>query len=144
MTDNRGLLIAGVGEIGSAGDGKHIYFELIFPSDHRDRFRISFSDMDAVVLGLQAALVAVAKEFAGRPEVASLRGTRPEFLADYALGIATGPALPPMVALQLKYKSGLQNNVFVSPDAAEQLGRRLIDMAAEARSQPSASPKNRK
>jgi hypothetical protein len=49
-----------------------------------------------------------------------------------------------MVALQLKYKSGLQNNVFVSPDAAEQLGRRLIDMAAEARSQPSASPKNRK
>ena len=60
MTDNRGLLIAGVGEIGSAGDGKHIYFELIFPSDHRDRFRISFSDMDAVVLGLQAALVAVA------------------------------------------------------------------------------------
>ena len=30
--DDSGLLVAGVGETGSAGDGKHIFFELIFPS----------------------------------------------------------------------------------------------------------------
>ena len=72
--DDSGMLVAGVGEIGSAGDGKHVFFELIFPSGHRDRFRISFSDMDAVVLGLQAAVAGAAKEFAGRPEVAALRG----------------------------------------------------------------------
>ena len=108
-----GLPVAGVGQIGSTGDGKHIYFELIFPSGHRDRFNISFSDMDAVVLGLQAALVGVAKEFAGRPEVSSLRCARPELLVNFAVGLATGPGLPPVVALRLNHKSGLQNNLMI-------------------------------
>ena len=132
---NSGMLVAGVGETGSAGDGEHVFFELIFPSGHRDRFRISFSDMDAVVLGLQAALAGVAKEFAGRPEAAALRGARPQLLENFAGGIATGPGLPPVVALSLKFKSGLQNNLLVSPDAAERLGRGLIDLAGEARAQ---------
>jgi hypothetical protein len=133
--DNSGMVVAGVGETGSAGDGKHVFFELIFPSGHRDRFRISFSDMDAVVLGLQAALVGAAKECAGRPEAAALRGARPELLENFADGIATGPGLPPVVALSLKFKSGLQNNLLIAPDAAESLGRRLIDMAGDARAQ---------
>jgi hypothetical protein len=41
----------------------------------------------------------------------------------------------PMVALLLKHKSGLQNNLMISPDAAERLGQGLIDVATEARSQ---------
>jgi hypothetical protein len=133
--ENSGLPVAGVGKFGSAGDGKHIYFELIFPSGHRDRFNISISDMDALVIGLQAALIAAAKEYAGRPEVSSLRGARPELLVNFAVGLATGPGLPPLVALRLDHKSGLQNNLMASPDAAERLGRGLIDMAKEARSQ---------
>ena len=136
--DSSDMLITAVGEIGSAGDGKHIFFELIFPSGHRDRFRISFSNMDAVVLGLQAAVVRVAKEFAGQPEAAALRSARPELLADFGVGIATGPGLPPMVAFQVKHLSGLQNNIIVPPDAAEKLGKGLTDMAREVRSQQSA------
>jgi hypothetical protein len=133
--ENSGLPVAGVGKFGSAGDGKHIYFELIFPSGHRDRFNISISDMDALVIGLQAALIGAAKEYAGRPEISSLRGARPELLVNFAVGLATGPGLPPLVALRLDHKSGLQNNLMASPDAAERLGRGLIDMAKEARSQ---------
>lgn len=133
--DDSGLLVAGVGETGSAGDGKHIFFELIFPSGHRDRFRISFSDMDAFVLGLQDAVVGAAKGFAGQPEAAALRAARPGLLENFAGGIATGPGVPPMVALLLKHKSGLQNNLMISPDAAEKLGQGLIDVATEARSQ---------
>ena len=132
-----GLPVAGVGQIGLAGDGMHIYFELIFPSGHRDRFNISFSDMDAVVLGLQDALLGVAKEYAGRPEVSSLRGARPQLLVNFAVGLATGPGLPPVVALRLDHKSGLQNNLMIAPDAAEKLGKGLIDVAKEARSQQS-------
>ena len=135
MPDDSGMLVAGVGAVGSVGDRKHIFFELIFPSGHRDRFRISFSDMDAVVLGLQAAVAGAAKEFAGRPEVAALRGARPELLANFTVGIATGPGLPPVVALLLQNKSGLINNLMMSPDEAERLGRALIDMAGKARSQ---------
>jgi hypothetical protein len=129
-----GLLVAGVGKFGSAGDGKHIYFELIFPSGHRDRFNISISDMDSLVAGLQTALIGTAKEYAGRPEVLSLRGARPELLVNFAVGLATGPGLPPVVALRLDQKSGLQNNLLASPDAAERLGRQLIDVAKDARS----------
>jgi hypothetical protein len=141
MPDSRGLLVAGVGDIGSAGDGKHIYFELIFPSGHRDRFKISISDMDAVVLGLQAAVAGIGKELAGRPEVASLRNARPE-APDFAVGIGSAPGLAPTVVLQVKYKSGLQNNLLVSPDAAEKLGKGLIDKAEETRSrQPSRRKK---
>ena len=132
-----GLPVAGVGQVGPAGDGKHIYFELIFPSGHRDRFNISFSDMDAVVLGLQEALVGVAKEHAGRPEVSTLRGARPQLLVNFAVGLATGPRLPPAVALRLNHKSGLQSNLMIAPDAAEKLGKGLIDVAEEARSQQS-------
>ena len=133
--ENSGLPVAGVGKVSSLGDGKHIYFELIFPSGHRDRFNISFSDMDAVVCGLQAAVAGVAKEFAGRPEVSSLRCARPELLVNFAVGLATGLGLPPVVALRLDHKSGLQNNLMISPDAAERLGKGLIDVAGEARSQ---------
>jgi hypothetical protein len=135
MPDDSGLLVAGVGAIGSVGDGKHIFFELIFPSGHRDRFRISFSDMDAVVLGLQAAVAGAAKEFAGRPEVAALRTARPEFLVNFSAGIGTGRGLPPVVALLLQIKSGLINNLMMSPDDAERVGRALIGLAGEARSQ---------
>ena len=133
--ENSGLPVAGVGKVSSLGDGKRIYFELIFPSGHRDRFNISFSDMDAVVCGLQAAVAGVAKEFAGRPEVSSLRCARPELLVNFAVGLATGLGLPPVVALRLDHKSGLQNNLMISPDAAERLGKGLIDVAGEARSQ---------
>jgi hypothetical protein len=133
--DNSGMLVAGVGAIGSAGDGKHVFFELIFPSGHRDRFRISFSDMDAVALGLQAAVAGAAKEFAGRPEAAALRAARPELLSNFAGGIATSPGLPPMVALLLQHKSGLRNNLMISLATAEKLGRALIDTAEEARAQ---------
>ena len=135
MPDSRGLLVAGVGDTGSAGDGKHIYFELIFPSGYRDRFKISVSDMDAVVLGLQAAVVEVAKKFAEQSAVSSLRSARPELLANFAVGLAMGPGLPPVVALRLNHESGLQNNLMVSPDAAERLGKGLIDVAGEARFQ---------
>ena len=133
--DDSGLLVAGVGAIGSAGDGKHVFFELIFPSGHRDRFRISFSDMDAVVLGLQAAVAGAAKEFAGRPEVASLRSARPALLENFAVGVGTGPGFPPVVALLLAYQSGLINNVMMPPDTAETLGRALIDTAGDVRAQ---------
>ena len=133
--ENSGLPVAGVGKVSSLGDGKRIYFELIFPSGHRDRFNISFSDMDAIVCGLQAAVAGVAKEFAGQPEVSSLRSARPELLVNFAVGLATGPGLPPVVALRLDHKSGLQNNLMISPDAAERLGKGLIDVAGEARSQ---------
>jgi hypothetical protein len=91
--------------------------------------------MDAVVLGLQGALVKVAKEYAGRPEVSSLRGARPQLLENSAVGLATGPGLPPVVALRLDYKSGLQSNLMIAPDAAGKLGKWLIDVAEEARSQ---------
>jgi len=84
---------------------------------------------------LQAAVAGVAKEFAGRPEVSSLRCARPELLVNFAVGLATGPGLPPVVALRLDHKSGLQNNLMISPDAAERLGKGLIDVAKEARSQ---------
>jgi hypothetical protein len=133
--EDSGLPVAGVGKFGLAGDGKHIYFELIFPSGHRDRFNISISNMDALVVGLQVALISAAKEYAGRPEVSSLRGARPELLANFTVGLATGPGLPPVVALRLDHKSGLQNNLMASPDAAERLGKGLIDVAREARSQ---------
>src|SRR5262249_34325496 len=133
--DDSGLPVSGVGKIGSAVDGKHIYFELIFPSGHRDRFNISSSDMDAVVLGLQAAVVEAAQKFSGQSEVSSLRGAQPGMLTNFALGVATGPGLPPMVALRLKHKSGLQNNVLMPPEAAESLGKQLIDMAGDARAQ---------
>jgi hypothetical protein len=131
-----GLPVAGVGKFGSAEDGKHIFFELIFPSGHRDRFNISISDMDALVVGLQAALIGAAKECAGRPEVLSLRGARPELLVNFAVGLATAPGLPPVVAVRLDHKSGLQNNLLASPDAAERLGMGLIDVAKDARSKP--------
>ena len=133
--DDSGLPVSGVGKVGATADGKRIYFELLFPSGHRDRFNISFSDMDAVVLGLQAAVVEAAKMFAGQSEVSSLRSARPELLVNFAVGLATGPGLPPVVALRLNHKSGLQNNLMLSPDAAERLGKGLIDVAGEARSQ---------
>jgi hypothetical protein len=133
--DDSGLAVSGVGKIGPTADGKRIYFEFLFPSGHRDRFNISFSDMDAVVLGLQAAVVEVAKKFAGQSEVSSLRSARPELLANFAVGLAMGPGLPPVVALRLNHESGLQNNLMVSPDAAERLGKGLIDVAGEARFQ---------
>ena len=85
--DDSGLPVSGVGKIGVAGDGKHIYFEFLFPSGHRDRFNLSFSDMDAVVLGLQGALVGVAKKYAGQTEVSSLRGARPELLVNFTLDL---------------------------------------------------------
>jgi hypothetical protein len=132
--DDSGMLVAGVGAIGSAGDGKHVFFELIFPSGHRDRFRISFSDMDAVALGLQAAVAGAAKEFAGRLE-ASLRSARPALLENFVVGVGTGPGLLTVVALLLAHQSGLINNVMMPPDAAERLGRALIDTAGEARAQ---------
>ena len=119
--DDSGLPVSGVGKVGATADGKRIYFELLFPSGHRDRFNISFSDMDAVVLGLQAAVVEAAKMFAGQSEVSSLRSARPELLVNFAVGLATGPGLPPVVALRLNHKSGLQNNLMLSPDAAERL-----------------------
>jgi hypothetical protein len=133
--EDSGLTVSGVGKVGSTADGNRIYFEFLFPSGHRDRFNISLSDMDAVVLGLQAAVAEVAKKFAGQPEVSSLRSARPELLVNFALGLATGAGLPPLVALRLNHKSGLQNNLMVSPDAAEKLGKGLIDVAEEARSQ---------
>ena len=40
-----------------------------------------------------------------------------------------------MVALLLKHKSGLLNNLMMSPDTAEKLGRALIDTAGDARAQ---------
>jgi len=135
MPDNSGLPVAGVGKIGSVGDGEHIYFELIFPSGHRDRFNISFSDMDAVVLGLQAAVVGAAKEFAGRREFASLRSARPDQLATFVTGIGRAPGSPPVVALLLQHQSGLLNNLIIAPGAAEKLGRSLIETAEGARSQ---------
>jgi hypothetical protein len=50
--------------------------------------------------------------------------------------------LAPTVVLRVKYKSGLQNNLLVSPDAAEKLGKGLIDKAEETRSlQPSRRKK---
>ena len=102
--DDSGLAVSGVGKIGPTADGKRIYFEFLFPSGHRDRFNISFSDMDAVVLGLQAAVVEVAKKFAGQSEVSSLRSARPELLANFAVGLAMGPGLPPVVALRLNHE----------------------------------------
>ncbi|MGA7681838.1 MAG: hypothetical protein WCA54_16845 [Pseudolabrys sp.] len=136
--DDSGLPVSGVGKIGATGDGKRIYFEFLFPSGHRDRFNISFSDVDAVVLGLQAVVVEVAKKFAGQTEVSSLRSARPELLVNFTVGLATGPGLPPLVALRLNHKSGLQSNLMLSPDAAERLGKGLIDVSGDARSRESS------
>ena len=60
-----------------------------------------------------------------------------QLLVNFAVGLATGPGLPPVVALRLDHKSGLQNNLMIAPDAAEKLGKGLIDVAREARSQQS-------